>query len=317
MTPPDLSIVVLAWDQLDLTSACVASLRAHTDVPYELIVVDNGSAPEAAAFASEAADTAVLNPENRGFAAGMNQGLEAATGRLVAFVNNDTVFPDSWASRLVATMDGYPEAGLVLPAVTAAGNPAAVRREPGVGVLAFPPFRAIPSGVVYLAKREVMEELGGWNERYPVASGEDLDLLFTFWSNGLAVVLDERVLVQHVSAATIAAKLTNRSAVYRANRLVFAHRWSAADPEDIPRRSACSPERFAANLEQARIAGTWMLKWFEAMDEAAVARKQAGTAGQARTRASRRSKGRTMRQRLASLGPVRRLVARRSRGGPA
>ncbi len=307
VAPPDLTVVVLAWDQLELTRACVASLRAHTDVAFELIVVDNGSAREAAAFASEAADVAVLNAENRGFAAGMNQGLEAATGRLVAFVNNDTVFPPQWASRLVATMDGVPDAGLVLPAVTAAGNQASVRQEPGDGVVTFPPFRAIPSGVVYLARRDVMEELGGWNERYPVASGEDLDLLFTFWSNGLAVVLDERVLVEHVSAATIAAKLPNRSAVYRANRLLFARRWSVADPADIPRLAACPPDRFAANLEQARIAGTWMRKWFEAMDAAAEAQRPARQAPAPPPPPAPKP---ARRCRLAERCPLRRAVSR-------
>ncbi len=93
MTTPAISLIVLAWNQRLLTERCVASLRAHTDVPYELIIVDNGSSADAATFARDVADVAVLNETNLGFAAGMNRGLASASGTYVAFINNDTEFP--------------------------------------------------------------------------------------------------------------------------------------------------------------------------------------------------------------------------------
>ena len=42
-TPGLTSIVMLTWNQLPVTQDCIASLRRHTNEPYELIVVDNGS----------------------------------------------------------------------------------------------------------------------------------------------------------------------------------------------------------------------------------------------------------------------------------
>jgi hypothetical protein len=98
---PELSVVVLAWDTLKYTQQFADSVRRHTDVPYELVIVDNGSEWEAANYARAAADRAVLNAENLGFARGMNQGLAAARGRFVAFCNNDTVLPPGWASPLL------------------------------------------------------------------------------------------------------------------------------------------------------------------------------------------------------------------------
>jgi hypothetical protein len=135
----------------------------------------------------------------------------------------------------------------------------------------FPPFTAIPSGVVYLVKRTDAVALGGFSEDYPVASGEDIDLLFTFWTNDCEVVLDERVLVEHESAVTVAAKLGDRDELYRTNRLIFAEKWSKADPRIIPQLGSCSPTTFAANLEKARIAGTWMGQWFRTLDRALTA----------------------------------------------
>ncbi|MDJ0923770.1 MAG: glycosyltransferase [Acidimicrobiia bacterium] len=269
MPEPLLSIVIPTWNQFEFTRACVESLRHNTDVPYELIIVDNGSEPAAATAAAGLADEFVGNDENLGFAKAMNQGLWLANGSLVAFVNNDTEFPAKWASRLAATIEAETRPGIVLPAVTAAGNQSSVRTTPTDRTMTFPPFTAIPSGVVYLMERNTIVELGGWNEGYGIASAEDLDLLFTVWSNGLSVVLDERVLVSHASAVT-AATLRGRHSLYQANRLAFAKRWAAADPLSITQLSSCPDDRFAANLEKARIAGTWMKQWFEAKDQAAA-----------------------------------------------
>ncbi len=48
---PTLSVVVLAWGNLAHTQRCVECVRRHTDVDHELIVIDNGSGPDAADYA--------------------------------------------------------------------------------------------------------------------------------------------------------------------------------------------------------------------------------------------------------------------------
>ena len=251
MTTPTLSIVVLAWNELPLTTRCVSSIRENTNASYELIVVDNGSKPDAAAAAERLADIAILNAENQGFASGMNQGLAAASSRLIAFVNNDTELPAEWAERLIETFDGSPRAGIVLPAVTAAGNPISVREEAGSSVKVLPPFRYLPSGVVYLMDRATMEALGGWGEEYQIASREDLDLLFKVWCNDLDVILDERVLVKHESSVTADKHLPDKAAVWKRNRQVFVDKWSVPSLDTVPRLETCPHEVHVARLEQA------------------------------------------------------------------
>ncbi len=176
---------------------------------------------------------------------------------MIAFVNNDTAFPPGWASLLTATMDGRPQAGLVLPAVTAAGNPVSVRSKPGSDVIALIPFGELPSGVVYLLRTSVVRALGGWNEAYPVASAEDLDLCFTVWANDLEVVLDTRVLVEHVGQATVRPRLPERKELYRANLERFLDRWTSDDPA-VPRLASCPEEVFIRNLGRARTAAVWI-----------------------------------------------------------
>lgn len=271
MLHPVLSVVMLTWNKVELTRRCVDSIRNHTHVPYELIIVDNGSLPPARDFARDAADIAVLNPDNRGFAAGMNAGLARARGEFVAFVNNDTVLPAEWDVRLIEHLR-RPTTGVVTPAVTAAGNRLSVRTHPGTGVVTLPPFRAVPSGVVYLMRASVARGLGGWDERYRPAGAEDADLCFKVWVNGLDVVLDERVLVDHVSKGS-ATQLTDQEATWAVNRQRLLRKWRAADAGTavLPGRD---PADVAVRRRQARLVAWSMTLYFATVNrlpEAVVA----------------------------------------------
>ena len=260
---PELSVVVLAWDNLLYTQQFVESVRRNTDVPYELVVVDNGSEWEAANYARAAADRAVLNAENLGFARGMNQGLAAARGRFVAFCNNDTVLPPGWASPLLESTRGNPNAAIVAPAITEARNRVNVRDTPGEDVIVLPPFSAPPAAVVYVAPVDAIRELGAWEEEYEIASGEDVDLCFKVWTNDLDVVSDERVLVQHVGKRS-AVRLDDWQGLWERNRRRFLDKWTGDGA--VPRVASCPPERFARNREIARAAAGWMDQYFRARE---------------------------------------------------
>jgi len=258
-----LSVVVPAWNNVEHTRNFVDSVRRYTDIPYELVIVDNGSHSDAASYAERAADHAIMNPENLGFARGMNQGLEAARGEYVAFCNNDAIMPDGWASQLLETAKSYPRAAIVVPALTAATNPRTVRSAPGNTIEVVDPFSAPPAGVVYVMRRDVMLALGAWGEEYEVASGEDVDLCFKVWVNDLDIVFDTRVLVQHVGHAT-AVKLDDWQQRWTINRQQFLAKWTgAAEP---PFLGTCDRDRFDRNRATARAVATWMEQYFAIRD---------------------------------------------------
>lgn len=253
---PEISIVVLSWDGLELTTACVDSLRRNTRAAHEIIIVDNGSLDPVRERIVELADRHVLNPENYGFAVGMNQGLAVVSAPTVVFANNDTVFPPGWDVRLLESLDGQSRAGIVVPAVTAAGNPATVRSEPGETVERLIPFSEPPSGVVYAMRTDLVRRLGGWSIDYEIASGEDWDLCFTVWSEGFEIYLDTRVLVEHVSKGTAAAKLGDWRALWRRNRNRFLEKWNALAAHQNTDRS----DHLIATLD-------WMGRYYALRDE--------------------------------------------------
>jgi GT2 family glycosyltransferase len=289
VSSPTLSVVVLAWNQLPLTRACVDSLRRGTVAAYELVIVDNGSEPEAATWARDHADIAVLHATNTGFAHGMNSGLAASTAPFVAFVNNDTTFPEGWDGPLLGTFEDHPRAGIVLPAVTKAGNPASVRSEPGTERVVFEPFGHLPSGVVYLMRTEVARALGGFNPAYELATGEDVDLLFTVWANGLDVVLDTRVVVHHVSEST-RRQIPDMQVRLRRNLEQFLERWKTSTPPP-PRLPGCTAEELASNLRHAAAAALWLERLVEARDALRTSQSAPGPPAAPRGRFRRSPRG--------------------------
>lgn len=260
--PVELSLVILAHNGLELTQRCVDSLETTTESEHQLILVDNGSTDGTAEWMRSSRHQSVLHEENLGFAPGMNSGLAVAEGAFVAFINNDTVFPSRWDRSVLSVFETHPTAGIVAPAVTAAGNPATVRTSPGSGVRVFEPFGHLPSGVVYVMRTEQMRVLGGWNEDYLVATGEDLDLLWTVWVNGLEVVLDERVLVDHVSEATRRAR-PDMEAIRKRNLEQFLVRWETSAPRPT-RLEECRHEDFESNLRHAATGAIWLRRLVEA-----------------------------------------------------
>ena len=228
------SIITLSWDQAHFTRRLVESLKANTGRPYELIVVDNGSNAETRSYVSSVADTAILNPENVGFARGMNQGAKAAKGDFLVFINNDTEVPPGWLDRLVEATGLTDRVGIVAPAVTAGGSFVTVRSEPHEIVREVLPFSLSPAAVCYLIPRAEFEAAGGWCEEYRLGGAEDVDLCFTMWARGRRVLVDERVLIVHHSKGTAAAKIADWEQLWRQNRALLVDRWSAAEPLVAP-----------------------------------------------------------------------------------
>ncbi|MCF7796636.1 MAG: glycosyltransferase family 2 protein [Lentisphaeria bacterium] len=225
MSQPLISVITLSWDNQSYTAAFVKSIRQNTKLPYELIIVDNGSAAETQYWVQQVADRALIFAENQGFPGGFNQGAALADGQYLLMANNDTEFPPGWDEQLVETIEKYPNAGIVTPAYTS-GRKSALRYEPGQSVRTIGRFRKYPSGVAFFVrKNQFLNEFGGWSQDYAVASGEDADLCFTVWKKGYDILVDERVLVIHEGKVTSGSKLSDWQTHFRTNSHQFKRKW--------------------------------------------------------------------------------------------
>ncbi len=109
----DVSIVVVAYNDATDLPRTLTSAVGQEGVSVELIVVDNASSDRsrdvAAVFAPQARIVAL--PENVGFAAGMNCGIEASSGRYVLALNPDCRLEPDFAALLASRLNYWPDVG--------------------------------------------------------------------------------------------------------------------------------------------------------------------------------------------------------------
>jgi GT2 family glycosyltransferase len=119
---PSVVIIILNWDGLADTLACLGSL-SHLDYPaHEILVVDNGSQDGSAVAIREAYPQiqVIETGENLGYVGGNNLGLEYACARNAAYallLNNDTEVSADFLSKMVELAESDSKIGVVGPTI--------------------------------------------------------------------------------------------------------------------------------------------------------------------------------------------------------
>lgn len=113
----EVSIITINYNGLEDTCALVESIPFNENM--EVIVVDNASNnQEAETIAKRFPQIKVIQcNHNLGFAGGNNLGIQAAQGRYLFLVNNDTVFKDFNVQALIDRTDSSPNIGIVCPKI--------------------------------------------------------------------------------------------------------------------------------------------------------------------------------------------------------
>jgi GT2 family glycosyltransferase len=207
----ELSIVLVNHDGADCLPATLAALARGTTIrETECLVVDSGSSDGSWKGVEQLWDKAhaLRFEENIGFCAGCNRGAEAATGRLLAFVNFDAEVEPGWdeplrgllgdpavsvATGLLLTEDGstLEAAGLeIAPNMATYGRLEGSRRADAP---AGPVDVTAASGALMMVRREEFLALGGFYE--PIFMyGEEADYCLRVPGR---VVLDPGSAVRH------------------------------------------------------------------------------------------------------------------------
>jgi GT2 family glycosyltransferase len=203
----ELSVVIVNWNSVEYVRSCVRSIVAETRaLTYEIIVVDNASFDgcEEELAAEYPAIVFLQAGQNLGFGGANNLGARRARGRVLLFLNPDTIVMNGAIDRVFFQLAGLSDAGIVgcrllntdgsLQTSCVQALPTVLNQVLDADVLR----RCVPqarlwgtralfgsstkpleveavSGAFMMIRRELFEAIGGFSPAF-FMYGEDLDL---------------------------------------------------------------------------------------------------------------------------------------------
>ncbi len=253
------SIILLGFNQVEYTRQCVESIRRNVRQSYELILIDNGSRDGTwEYFQSVPGARCIRNEDNRGVAAGWNQGLRAAQGDYVLILNNDTVLFPGTLEHLVRLCETDPSIGIVGPrcnriagAQAVEGVPYRSRPEMETFAAEWQRERDLASadydwlkGVCLLIPRAACEKIGPFDERFGKGNFEDDDYCLRARYLGYRTCIAHDSYIHHYGSVSFGQEDADWTALMQENERKFTAKWQhgATAVGDVQLRFAASAE---------------------------------------------------------------------------
>jgi GT2 family glycosyltransferase len=181
-------IIIVCYNGIDLTIACLDSLHRMEDTEADILVIDNASRDATPAIIRSRFPTVIVMemPENLGFAAGNNVGLRYALEhnyQYALLLNNDTEVTLHTLSTLINAAEADPSIGIVGPTIYYFDQPERIWSAGGCidwqrGTSEMRGLNQVDhemhgpsnvdfiSGCALLCKRSVLESIGLLDERF-------------------------------------------------------------------------------------------------------------------------------------------------------
>jgi len=231
------TVIIPNWNGRGLLSRCLPALFSQSYPEFEIVVVDNGSTDESAAWIKSRFPSVrvIAQDHNTGFAAACNSGIQASSTELVVTLNNDTAPYADWLARLVEAADQHRDVGMFAstlfldrtpPAIDAVGvrvNRLGVAQNIGHGMPvtdlpSSPPDLFGPCAGAGLYRRQLFDDVGLFDERY-FAYLEDVELAWRArWAGWHCISVPDSI-VLHAHSATGGQNLPQKYWLLGRNRI--------------------------------------------------------------------------------------------------
>lgn len=226
--------VTVNWNHPNDTCECIQSLLEQENVSPNIIVVDNGSTDNSIDIISNNYKNIQLIPshKNLGFAGGFNLGIRSALSQgasHILIINNDTIASPSMFQALITEIKKG-EIGVTAPVIYYASDPTKTWSCGGMinpfllepinshhrdcNILR-PEFRTFLSGCCLLIKREVLDEIGLFDERFFLYY-EDLDFCLRIKNSRWKMIIVPDAKLWHKVSVSSGGELSANERYYMA-----------------------------------------------------------------------------------------------------
>ncbi|GAA1650455.1 HAD-IIIA family hydrolase [Kribbella alba] len=225
--------------------ACLAELlgdlACQSVLPDQVFVVDDRSDPDEPLDVSAYRQAVVLRGGGRGPAAARNTGWVAATTEWIAFLDDDVRLPDGWAQTLLDDLDraykdiGGVQGGIVVP-LPLDRRPTDWERS----TAGLEGARWATADMAY--RRSALQQVGGFDERFPRAYREDAELALRVRQRGWKLVRGLRRVAHPARAENfwVSVRVQRGNADDALMRAVYGKHWREL--------AECPPGRFKWHL---------------------------------------------------------------------
>lgn len=238
-----LSIVIPNYNGKHLMEAYLPSVikaAEQADVPYEIIVIDDGSKDDSISFIQHTYPEIklLINPQNKGFSYTCNQGIQAAKYELTFLLNSDVRLSEDYFEKQWSYFqreDTFGVMGCIMKADGSKIEDAArilfrkgCRLKANRFYYSKDPedqnvFTAYLSGANALVDTGKLKILNGFDEIYSPFSSEDSDLSLRAWLLGWKCYYEHRSVCFHQVSGSTSTQLksTFMKKIYFRNRFIF------------------------------------------------------------------------------------------------
>ncbi len=249
---PVVSIIALSYNQLEYTKSFIESVKNNTETSNELILIDNASNQETVDYLKPLSlkdnkIKIIFNHDNLGFPKGVNQAINISTAKYVLIANNDIIVTKGWLKRLINIAESNNNIGIIAPISNYVSGvqldknakyksipqmhkyAAKIAKDNAGQTLEFPRVAFLCT----LIKKEVIDKIGGLDERFSPGNFEDDDFCLRAQMAGYKTVIAKDVFIHHYGSKSFTAdgkdKYLERLEI---NKQIFVQKWGA-DPEEI------------------------------------------------------------------------------------
>jgi GT2 family glycosyltransferase len=197
---PRISIVVCSYNGARTIRDTLEGIAKLAYPNFETIVVNDGSKDATPEIAARY-DVRLISTENRGLSSARNTGYHAATGEIVAYIDDDAYPDPHWLHYLADTFMASGHMGVGGPNLPPPGDgrlAECVACSPGgpVHVLLTDTLAEHIPGCNMAFRKSALEAVGGFDARYRVA-GDDVDLCWRLQERGWTIGFNPAALVWH------------------------------------------------------------------------------------------------------------------------
>lgn len=197
---PRISVVVCTYNGSRTIRECCEGLQRVQYPNFEVIIVNDGSTDATAKIVSEFAYR-VISTSNMGLSHARNLGMQAATGEIVAYLDDDAIPDTHWLTYLAAAFARTQHVGIGGPNVTikedgwiaecignSPGNPTHILLSDEVA-------EHIP-GCNMAFRKSALEAIGGFDPQFRIA-GDDVDVCWRLQQAGGTLGFSPAAMVWH------------------------------------------------------------------------------------------------------------------------